>query len=139
VSADGGANITQRGICWNTSPSPTTSNNVQTVAGTTGTFSTTITGLEESTLYYVRAFAINAIGTSYGNEVNFTTLGPMFPGIQPVINLPVSSVTPTNLVTSNTTIINLPISTANVVNLQTNQTAIINEPTIPTNVTNISL
>jgi hypothetical protein len=61
------------GICWSTSPSPTTSNS-KTINGTTsGTFSGSITGLANGTTYYVRAYATNSVGTSYGPEVSFTT------------------------------------------------------------------
>ncbi|NTW31034.1 MAG: hypothetical protein HGB12_00090 [Bacteroidetes bacterium] len=74
VTADGGATITERGVCWNTSATPTTANNKATSAGTTGAFTPSITGLTAGTLYYVRAYAINSVGTSYGNEVSFTTL-----------------------------------------------------------------
>jgi uncharacterized protein (TIGR02145 family) len=42
-------------------------------SGTTGTFSSSITGLTANTLYYVRAYATNSAGTAYGNEVSFTT------------------------------------------------------------------
>jgi uncharacterized protein (TIGR02145 family) len=40
----------------------------------TGDFVSNITGLEANTTYYVRGYATNSVGTSYGNEVNFTTL-----------------------------------------------------------------
>jgi uncharacterized protein (TIGR02145 family) len=44
------------------------------VGSGTGTFSGTITGLSPNTTYYVRAFATNGAGTSYGNELSFTNL-----------------------------------------------------------------
>lgn len=74
VTSDGGFSVTARGFVWNTAPSPTLSNNVVTVSGTTGTYSGSLTGLSVGTLYYVRAYATNSAGTSYGNEVTFTTL-----------------------------------------------------------------
>ncbi|NTW33083.1 MAG: hypothetical protein HGB12_10730, partial [Bacteroidetes bacterium] len=76
VSTDGGATITERGVCWNTSTTPTTANNKTTSTGTTGSFNSSLTGLTPGTHYYVRAYAINSVGISYGNEVNFTTLAP---------------------------------------------------------------
>ncbi|NTW31021.1 MAG: hypothetical protein HGB12_00025 [Bacteroidetes bacterium] len=76
VSADGGATITERGVCWNTSTAPTTGNNKATSAGTTGAFTASITGLTAGTLYYVRAYAVNSVGISYGIEVTFTTPTP---------------------------------------------------------------
>jgi hypothetical protein len=75
VTNDGGSTILERGICWATSTNPTTANNVLIVAGTTGSFSGNITGLTGNTPYFVRAYARNSVGTSYGNEITFTTCG----------------------------------------------------------------
>lgn len=74
VTSDGGYIITERGICWKTSTGPTTSDSKVVVSGTTGAFTGAITGLSAGTLYYVRSYATNALGTSYGNEVTFTSL-----------------------------------------------------------------
>jgi hypothetical protein len=73
ISSDGGESVVSRGVCWNTSPIPTiqdahTSNGVGT-----GSFTSDITGLSPNTTYYVRAYASNSLGTSYGNEISFTT------------------------------------------------------------------
>lgn len=73
VTNDGGATITERGVCWNTAPNPTTSNSKATSAGTTGSYSVAMTSLNDDTKYYVRAYAINSVGTSYGSEEEFTT------------------------------------------------------------------
>jgi len=73
VTADGGETVTERGVCWSTTTAPTTADSTATSAGTTGAFTAAITGLSGSTLYYVRAYAINSEGTSYGSEVTFTT------------------------------------------------------------------
>ena len=69
---------TQHGHCWNTTGSPTTadSKTQNGVKNATGAFTSAITGLVTGTKYYVRAYATNAQGTSYGNEVNFTTFIP---------------------------------------------------------------
>lgn len=74
VTADGGATITERGTVISTSANPTTGDHKDTAAGTTGAFTTSITGLLRNTLYHVRAFATNSVGTSYGADVTFTTL-----------------------------------------------------------------
>lgn len=74
VTDDGGDTITERGVCWSTSPTPTTENSKATSAGTTGAFTAAMTGLTANTLYYVRAYAINSEGTRYGAQVTFTTL-----------------------------------------------------------------
>lgn len=72
VTSDGGSAITERGLVWATTANPTTAGNKVTAEGTTGDFSASLTSLTPGTLYYVRAYATNAIGTSYGNEVTFT-------------------------------------------------------------------
>lgn len=74
VTYSGGDSITQRGFCWSTSPNPTTSGNVIAVGMGSGSFSSTLNGLTDSTTYYVRAYAINNAGTAYGTEISFTTM-----------------------------------------------------------------
>jgi len=74
VTDDRGDAVTARGVCWSTSPNPTTANSHTTNGGGTGVFSSAITGLITGTTYYVRAYATNGVGTSYGNEISFTTL-----------------------------------------------------------------
>ncbi|MDC0584655.1 BspA family leucine-rich repeat surface protein [Bacteroidales bacterium] len=66
--------VSAYGFCWNTSGSPTTSNNNIDLGlkSSTGSFSDVISGLSAGTTYYVRAFATNTIGTSYGEETSFT-------------------------------------------------------------------
>lgn len=73
VTSDGGSAITERGICYHTSTGPTTANTTVTDAGTTGAWTGYMSGLAASTTYYVRAYATNAIGTTYGTEISFTT------------------------------------------------------------------
>jgi len=73
ITTDGGATITERGVCWATTTGPTTSDNKLVIGSGTGSFSNTISGLTANTTYYVRAYAINSQGTAYGNEVNFKT------------------------------------------------------------------
>ena len=73
VTNAGTSSVTARGVCWNTSPNPTTSNSNTTNGTGTGAFSTTITGLTASTVYHVRAYATNSSGTAYGNVRSFTT------------------------------------------------------------------
>ncbi len=73
VTSDGGVSVTGRGICWNTLSNPTISN-IHTTDGTgTGSFTSTATDLSPNTLYHVRAYATNSVGTSYGSDVQFTT------------------------------------------------------------------
>jgi uncharacterized protein (TIGR02145 family) len=74
ITSNGGSVITASGICWSTTATPTTSDFKTTDGTTTGTFTSSITGLTAGTTYYVRAYATNAIGTSYGANETFTTL-----------------------------------------------------------------
>jgi len=73
VTSDGGAAVTARGVCWSTTAKPTITDSKTTDGAGTGAFTSNITGLTANTLYYVRAYATNSEGTSYGNEVSFTT------------------------------------------------------------------
>ena len=74
VSADGGASVTARGVCWSTTANPTMANSKTTDGNGTGTFTSAITGLTSGTTYYIRSYATNSVGTSYGTQVSFTTL-----------------------------------------------------------------
>ena len=73
VSNTGGAPVTERGICWSTNHNPTINNSHTNNGVGTGSYSITMSGLLSGTLYYVRAYATNSVGTTYGNEVSFTT------------------------------------------------------------------
>jgi len=70
---EGGATVTARGVCWSTSQNPTVSDSHTTDGNGTGSFTSNITGLNALTTYYVRAYATNSAGTTYGNQVSFTT------------------------------------------------------------------
>ena len=72
IVSDGGTDITEKGLCWNNSANPTIENEKITLNGEN--FSGTITGLTDGVVYYVRAYATNAVGTVYGEERTFTTL-----------------------------------------------------------------
>ena len=73
IGADGGASVTARGVCWSTTTNPTTADSKTTDGTGTGTFTSAITGLASGTTYYVRSYATNSVGTTYGPEVSFTT------------------------------------------------------------------
>ena len=74
VTSDGGATVTARGVCWGTSSNPTIAGSHTSDGTGTGTFTSIIPGLNANTIYHVRAYATNIAGTSYGNDVSFTTL-----------------------------------------------------------------
>jgi len=65
--------VTARGICWNTSENPTTANSYTVDGSGTGAFTSSMTNLNNSTLYYVRAYATNSEGTAYGDNRQVTT------------------------------------------------------------------
>ncbi|MGA2408438.1 MAG: FISUMP domain-containing protein [Bacteroidales bacterium] len=73
ITSDGGSAVIVRGICWSTSQNPTTANSITTNGSGTGSFTSNLTGLALATTYYVRAYATNSFGTTYGNQVSFTT------------------------------------------------------------------
>ena len=73
VTFDGGKTVTARGVCWSSSPNPTVSNNHTEDGNGLGSFASSITGLNPNTTYYVRAYAINSVGTAYGVQKTFTT------------------------------------------------------------------
>ncbi len=75
VTADGGAPVTARGVCWSTSINPTINADTTVDGAGTGSFPGTITGLTDNTTYHVRAYATNAAGTAYGDDEPFTTSG----------------------------------------------------------------
>jgi hypothetical protein len=102
ILSDGGSPVTARGVVWSTNPNPTISLSTKTNDGTgSGTFTSNLTGLLSNTTYYVRAYASNSVGTSYGNEVIFTT----------VANIPILTTTNIQSITSNSAITGGTVST----------------------------
>jgi len=79
VTSSGGLTVTARGVCWSTSTGPTTADDTTNNGTGTGTFTSDMTGLSANTTYYVRAYAINSQGTSYGSEISFGTLAYSVP------------------------------------------------------------
>ena len=75
VSADGGSPITSVGLVWSKTGTPSIEENdgIFTHQPMLGEFSLTITGLEPKTAYTIAAFASNKFGTTYGNNISFTT------------------------------------------------------------------
>ena len=73
VTSDGGASVSERGVCIATGSDPTTAHTKITSGNGTGSFTCNLTGLQPNTTYYVRAYAVNSKGTAYGEEVSFTT------------------------------------------------------------------
>jgi len=102
ILSDGGSPITARGVVWSTNPNPTISLTTITNEGTgSGIFISNLSGLISNTTYYVRAYATNSVGTSYGNELTFTT----------VANIPILTTTNIQAITSNSAITGGTVST----------------------------
>ncbi|MBL7737608.1 MAG: hypothetical protein JNK14_00185 [Chitinophagaceae bacterium] len=80
ITCDGGAAITARGVCWNTTGDPNITADLKTSDGSgIGFFYSNITGLNPNTTYYVKAYATNSAGTAYGSEKIFTTASALPP------------------------------------------------------------
>jgi hypothetical protein len=74
ITSNGGGEITSQGVCWSTNNAPTIADFKTEESVGTSTFSTSLIGLTAATTYYVRSYATNEVGTSYGEVKLFTTL-----------------------------------------------------------------
>lgn len=74
VSSDGGSLLTETGVCYDTIIKPTINSNKIVSGNLVGTFSINVTGLKPATTYFLKAYAKNAAGITYGNRISFTTL-----------------------------------------------------------------
>ena len=81
-SSGGGKNVTERGVCYSTSPNPTIVDFTVPSGSSSGTFTSILSGLNGNTAYYTRAYANKTkkgtTTTTYGNEVSFTTSDPIY-------------------------------------------------------------
>lgn len=82
ITSDGGSGVTERGISWSTTPTPTISGSHKSAGSGIGSFEVEITGLSPNTDYHIRAYATNANGTSYGNQLTMKTANQL-PGPPP--------------------------------------------------------
>lgn len=73
VTSDGNAEVTSRGVCWNTSENPVVANSKTSDGTGMGTFSSSLIQLIPGTTYYVKAYATNSEGTAYGSQVSFSS------------------------------------------------------------------
>lgn len=74
VVNDGGAEVTSRGVCWDTIQNPTIDNDKTNDGTGIGTFTSELSNLISQKTYYVRAYAVNSVGVAYGEEKSFVTL-----------------------------------------------------------------
>jgi len=82
ITDDGETPILKRGFCISTNPTPTTTDSTFNTGNGIGIFDLIVIKLKAGTKYNVRAFATNAMGTSYGKEITFSTLEYKLPQIQ---------------------------------------------------------
>jgi hypothetical protein len=74
VTSDGGATVTERGVCLGATAHPTARTPASSAG--TGAFTVAFTALNDTTTYYARAYATNSAGTNYGEDIAFTTPAP---------------------------------------------------------------
>lgn len=77
VAFDGYATVTARGVCWSTAGNPTINDNKTINGNGLGNFVSNLTSLTNHTKYYVRAYATNSVGTSYGEQDSLVTLNSL--------------------------------------------------------------
>jgi hypothetical protein len=99
ITSDGGSAITAKGVCWSVNPAPTLSNNKTTDGTGSSSYNSNITGLSPLSLYYVRAYATNSVGTTFGNELSFTSTDLVYP---PSSTAPIVATASSVLITSST-------------------------------------
>ena len=92
ININGNTNTSELGFCFSENSSPTTADTKVVVASNLQSFSSTLSNLKLGTTYYVRSFATNSKGTSYGEELVFTTLSFVKPSVNTML---VDNVTPT--------------------------------------------
>lgn len=73
VTFSGSSAVSARGVCWGTAVNPDLTDNFTIDGSGTGLFTSILSDLSSSTTYHLRAYATNGSGTSYGNDVQFTT------------------------------------------------------------------
>ena len=73
ITSTDNTSVTARGVCWNTTGTPTIQDSKTTDDSGYGSFESNLTYLQPNTLYYLRAYASTPNGTFYGNEITFKT------------------------------------------------------------------
>src|SRR5436190_1479793 len=74
ITDAGNLPLSHAGICWATHPTPTIFDSLTSGGFGIASFTVQLTNLNANTIYYIRAYAENEVGTGYGNEISFTTL-----------------------------------------------------------------
>ncbi len=74
ITDDGGGDIIEKGVCWSIKANPEVGDFRTSNGSGIADFMSSIKGLSVYTNYYLRAYATNSLGTSYGNQITFITL-----------------------------------------------------------------
>lgn len=74
VTNDGGSFVTERGICYSRFENPSLSDSVRYAGTGIGRYTCEMTNLTNATTYYIRAFATNSEGTSFGDVITIRTI-----------------------------------------------------------------
>ena len=74
ITSDGGAPVTEKGVCFSLNLNPTISDQKTSDGKGTEAYASSVTGLTPGETYYVKAYATNKVGTSYGDQMSGTTL-----------------------------------------------------------------
>ncbi|MCC5904923.1 MAG: fibronectin type III domain-containing protein [Balneolaceae bacterium] len=73
ITDDGGGEVTGTGVCWSEQPGPGLNDTCKSANVEAGIFEVEVTGLNHSTSYFIRAYAMNETGTAFGDDQEFTT------------------------------------------------------------------
>ena len=85
VTDNGGAELTETGICWSDQANPDLSSNYLATESSSTDFNILIEGLEPSTTYYFRAYAKNEYATGYGDQLELNTKAPDYYTSEPTL------------------------------------------------------
>ncbi len=73
VTEINGSEVSQCGVCWNKTGNPSVNDGITKDTLSSGNFISHLEDLDIGQKYYLKAYAINEAGTSYGQEISFTT------------------------------------------------------------------
>ena len=97
ITSENGSAVTARGVCYSITIGPTIAGTHTSDGSGLGAYVSSLAGLTDGTTYFVRAYATNSSGTSYGNEISFTTVAIVAPNeviIQSMAFIPVTLTVP---------------------------------------------
>jgi len=87
VTDNGGAELTETGMCWSDQPNPDLSSNYLATGSPASEFNVLFQNLKPSTIYYFRAYAKNAYATGYGDQLELTTKASDYYTTEPTLTV----------------------------------------------------